>query len=84
MLSVEVEPFQVGDLVKYIYYDWEITGAGRTDNAERSNIAFVLDIVTDPDEKQVDLFPKILIYDARLRRTILTHAYNIEFISRAT
>ena len=77
MLSVHMEEFKIGDLVKYIYYDVDDM------STERSNIAFILDIVNDPDEKQMDLFPKILIYDTHVRRTVLTHHYNIEFISRA-
>jgi len=86
LLSVELHPFKIGDLVKYIYYDWESTqlGGGNPSGAEKSNVAFILDIVDDPDEKQVDLFPKVLIYDVRLRRKVLTHTYSIEFISRAT
>tara|TARA_B100001094_G_scaffold306324_1_gene336977 strand:- start:2733 stop:2960 length:228 start_codon:yes stop_codon:yes gene_type:complete len=75
-----MDPFQIGDLVKYIYYE----GGELWDAAERSNIAFILDIIEDPDEKQVDLFPKLMIYDTRLGRTVLTHAYNVEFISRAS
>jgi tagatose-1,6-bisphosphate aldolase len=78
MLSVHMEEFKIGDLVKYIYYDVDDM------STEHTNIAFVLDIVEDPDEKQMDLFPKILIYDTHLRQTVLTHYYNIEFISRAT
>ena len=86
MLSIDIHPYQIGDLVRYIYYDWEAChpGAPRPSSAERSNLAFIVDIIEDPDEKQMDLFPKILIYDTHLRQTILTHYYNIEFISRAT
>ena len=86
MLSVDLQPFKIGDLVKYIYYDWEASqlGGGNVTGTERSNLAFILDIINDPDEKQIDLFPKVLIYDAKLRKKVLTHAYNVEFISRAT
>ena len=77
MLSVHMEEFKIGDLVKYIYYDVDDM------STEHTNIAFVLDIVEDPDEKQVELFPRILIYDTRLGKTVLTHAHSIEFISRA-
>ena len=86
LLSVDLQPFKIGDLVKYIYYDWEASqlGGGNPTGTERSNLAFILDIIDDPDEKQVDLFPKVLIYDAKLRKKVLTHAYNVEFISRAT
>ena len=80
MLSVSLDPYQIGDLVKYIYYE----GGDVAHGTERSNIAFVVDIIEDPDEKQVDLFPRLIIYDTRLGRTVLTHAYNVEFISRAT
>ena len=85
MLAVDLEQFQIGDLVKYIYYDWEGSqlAGGNFSGAERSSIGFVLDIIEDPDEKQIDLFPKVLIYDTRMQRTVLTHSYNIEFISRA-
>ncbi len=79
-VDIRMDPFQIGDLVKYIYYE----GGELWDAAERSNIAFILDIIEDPDEKQVDLFPKLMIYDTRLGRTVLTHAYNVEFISRAS
>jgi len=79
-VDIRMDPFQIGDLVKYIYYE----GGELWDTAERSNIAFILDIIEDPDEKQVDLFPKLMIYDTRLGRTVLTHAYNVEFISRAS
>tara|TARA_R110002020_G_scaffold206875_2_gene412270 strand:- start:941 stop:1168 length:228 start_codon:yes stop_codon:yes gene_type:complete len=75
-----MDPFRIGDLVKYIYYE----GGELAVASERSNIAFILDIIEDPDEKQVDLFPKLMIYDTRLGRTVLTHAYNVEFISRAS
>ena len=80
MLSISLDPYQVGDLVKYIYYE----GGDVAHGAERSNIAFILDIIEDPDEKQVDLFPWLIIYDTRLGRTVLTHACNVEFISRAS
>ena len=30
----------------------------------------------------LDLFPKVLVYDVRLQRSVLTHTYNLEFISR--
>ena len=85
MLAIDMDPFQIGDLVRYIYYDWDggQMGGGNPSGSERSNIGFVLDIIQDPDEKQIDLFPKVLIYDTRLGKTVLTHAYNIEFISRA-
>lgn len=79
-VDIRMDPFQIGDLVKYIYYE----GGELWDAAERSNIAFILDIIEDPDEKQVDLFPKLMIYDTRLGKTVLTHAYNVEFISRAS
>jgi hypothetical protein len=79
-VDIRMDPFQIGDLVKYIYYE----GGELWDAAERSNIAFILDIIEDPDEKQVDLFPKLMIYDTRLGRTVVTHAYNVEFISRAS
>lgn len=79
MLSVSVDPYQIGDLVKYIYYE----GGDVAHGVECTNIAFILDIIEDPDEKQVDLFPKLMIYDTRLGRIVLTHAYNVEFISRA-
>ena len=85
LLSVNIEEFKIGDLVKYIYYDWEesqLTG-GWGSEVENGNIAFIIDIIEDPDEKQIDMFPKVLIYDTRLGRTVLTHSYNIEFISRA-
>mgnify|MGYP003114368370 FL=1 len=81
LLAVELEQFKIGDLIKYIYYDWEETQI--VGGSERSSIGFILDIIEDPDEKQIDLFPKVLIYDTRMQRTILTHSYNIEFISRA-
>ena len=81
MLAIELEQFKIGDLIKYIYYDWEESQV--TGESERSSIGFILDIIEDPDEKQIDLFPKVLIYDTRMQRTILTHSYNIEFISRA-
>lgn len=86
MLSVSLDPYQIGDLVRYIYYDWDSphTGPPRVDAAERSNLAFIVDIIEDPDEKQVDLFPKILIYDTRLQKIVLTHAHSIEFISRGS
>ena len=77
--DIQMDPFQIGDLVKYIYYE----GGELSAAYECSNIAFILDIIEDPDEKQVDLFPKLVIYDTRLGRTVLTHAYNIEFISRS-
>ena len=80
MLSVNLDPYRIGDLVKYIYYENGDVAHG----AELHNFAFILDIVEDPDEKQVDLFPRLMIYDTRLRRTILTHAYNVEFVSRAS
>ena len=79
-VDIRMDPFQIGDLVKYIYYE----GGELAAAYERSNIAFILDIIEDPDEKQVDLFPKLMIYDTRLGRTVLTHAYNVEFISRAS
>ena len=80
MLSINIDPYQIGDLVKYVYYE----GGDVAHGVERTNIAFILDIIEDPDEKQVDLFPRLMIYDTRLGRTVLTHAYNVEFISRAT
>ena len=80
LLSIDIDPYQIGDLVKYVYYE----GGDVAHGVERSNIAFILDIIEDPDEKQVDLFPRLMIYDTRLGRTVLTHAYNVEFISRAT
>ena len=85
MLAIDIDPFQIGDLVKYVYYDWEGTqlAGGNPSGAECRNIGFIVDIIEDPDEKQVDLFPKVLVYDTRLRKTVLTHAYNIEFVSRA-
>jgi len=85
LLSIDIDPYQIGDLVRYIYYDWEAChpGAPRPSSAERSNLAFIIDIIEDPDEKQVELFPRILIYDTRLGKTVLTHAHSIEFISRA-
>ena len=83
MLKIDIEPFQIGDLVKYIYYDWEGSQLAAGIGTERSNVGFILDIIEDPDAKQIDMFPKVLIYDTRLRRTILTHSYNLEFISRA-
>jgi len=84
LLKIDIEPFQIGDLVKYIYYDWEGTRLTVWDplHTERRNIGFVVDIIEDPDEKQVDLFPKVLVYDAHLQRSVLTHTYNLEFISR--
>ena len=45
-------------------------------------MGFIVDIIEDPDEKQVDLFPKVLVYDVHLQRSVLTHTYNLEFISR--
>ncbi len=85
LLLVEIEKFKIGDLVKYTHYDYEPDPYGRMKaiSIERTNISFILDIIEDPDEKQVDMFPKILLYDTHTRRTILTHSYNIEFISRA-
>jgi hypothetical protein len=85
VLSIEMDPFRIGDLVKYVYYDWDSPqiGAPRIPAAERSNLAFIVDIIEDPDEKQIDLFPKVLIYDTQLQRMVLTHSYNVEFISRA-
>jgi len=82
LLKVELDPFQIGDLVRYTYYEW--VAGPRIAGAERSNIGFVIDIVNDPDEKQVDMFPKVLIYDTTLMKTIMTHAYNVEFISRGS
>jgi len=86
VLSVKLEPFQIGDLVKYTYYDWgesQLAG-GNPSGAETSSLGFIINIIEDPDEKQVDLFPKVVIYDTRLGKTILTHTYNIEFISRGS
>ena len=85
LLLVDFDPFQIGDLVKYIYYDWEGSKvvSEYPDPPERRNIGFIVDIIEDPDEKQVDLFPKVLVYDVRLQRSVLTHAYNLEFISRS-
>ena len=82
MLNIDIDPFQIGDLVKYIYYDWAGTRVASED-VQCRNIGFIIDIIEDPDEKQVDLFPKVLVYDARLQQTILTHTYNLEFISRS-
>ena len=82
LLNIDIEPFQIGDLVKYIYYDWAGARVTSVDPLCR-NIGFIIDIIEDPDEKQVDLFPKVLVYDARLQRSILTHTYNLEFISRS-
>ena len=84
-MKIYVEPFEIGDMVKYIYYDWEDTHAHGSlpIGAERGSIAFIVDIIEDPDEKQVDMFPKVLIYDTRSQRTVLTHSYNIEIISRS-
>lgn len=84
-MKIYVEPFEIGDMVKYIHYNWEDTHVHGSlpIGAERGSIAFIVDIIEDPDEKQVDMFPKILLYDTRMQRTILTHSYNIEFISRA-
>tara|TARA_R110000782_G_scaffold101422_1_gene188163 strand:+ start:119 stop:373 length:255 start_codon:yes stop_codon:yes gene_type:complete len=83
-LLVEVDPFQIGDLVKHTYYDWDgsQTTVWDASDAACRNIGFIIDIIEDPDEKQVDLFPKVLVYDARLQRSVLTHTYNLEFISR--
>ncbi len=85
MLAIDMDPFQIGDLVRYIYYDWDAgqLAGGNPSGAERSNIGFIIDIIEESDEKQVELFPKVLIYDTRLRKTVLTHSYNLEFISRA-
>lgn len=82
MLNIDIDPFQIGDLVKYIYYDWEGSRVASED-VQCRNIGFIIDIIEDPDEKQVDLFPKVLVYDTRLQRSILTHTYNLEFISRS-
>ena len=82
MLNIDIDPFQIGDLVKYIYYDWTGTRVASED-VQCRNIGFIIDIIEDPDEKQVDLFPKVLVYDAHLQRSILTHTYNLEFISRS-
>ena len=58
---------------------------GVTPRARKKAVSgFVVDVIEDPDEKQVDLFPKVLVYDTQRRKTILTHAYNIEFISRGS
>lgn len=86
MLSVSIDPYQIGDLVRYIYYDWDTPHIGppRGNAAERSNLAFIIDIIEDPDEKQVELFPKILIYDTRLQKIVLVDAHSIEFISRGS
>ncbi len=87
LLSVEIDPFRIGDLVRYIYYDWDSASqlpGGNPSGVEKSNLAFIIDIVDDPDEKQVELFRKVLIYDTRLQKTVLTHTHSIEFISRAT
>ena len=81
MLNIDIDPFQIGDLVKYIYYDRAVPHVASAD-VQCRNIGFIIDIIEDPDEKQVDLFPKVLVYDARLQQTILTHTYNLEFISR--
>ncbi len=86
MLSVSMDPYQIGDLVRYIYYDWESPhiGHARANAAERSNLAFIIDIIEDPNEKQVELFPKLLIYDTRLQKIVLADAHSIEFISRGS
>ncbi len=86
MLAIELDPFQIGDLVRYTYYEWgagQLAG-GNPSGVERNNIGFIVDIIHDPDEKQVDMFPKVLIYDTSLMRTIIAHAYNVEFISRGS
>lgn len=84
LLLIDIDPFQIGDLVKYVCYDWE--GSKLTyesaPEAARRHMGFIVDIIEDPDEKQVDLFPKVLVYDVRLQRSVLTHTYNLEFISR--
>tara|TARA_R110000744_G_scaffold68959_1_gene140163 strand:+ start:1647 stop:1922 length:276 start_codon:yes stop_codon:yes gene_type:complete len=81
-IVTDIEAFQIGDLVKHISYDWGDLRR-RCPGGERSNICFIIDIIESPDEKQVDLFPKVLIYDTRFRRSVVAHAYNLEFISRS-
>lgn len=86
MLAIDMDSFQIGDLVRYTYYDWDAgqLAGGNPSGAEKNSIGFVVDVIEDPDEKQVDLFPKVLVYDTQRRKTILTHTYNIEFISRGS
>ena len=85
MLAIDIDPFQIGDLVKYTYYDYDITkNPARAVPATRHNIGFVLDIIEDPEERQTDMFPQIVLYDMKLCQTVLTYSYNIEFISRAS
>jgi len=84
MLAIDIDPFQIGDLVKYTYYDFDTTkNPIRAVSEERHNIGFVLDILEDPEERQTDMFPQIMLYDMKLRQTVLTYSYNLEFISRA-
>ncbi len=82
MLEINMDPFQIGDLVRYTYYEY--VAGPRIAGAKRSNIGFIIDIVNDPDEKQVDMFPKVMIYDTALMKTILADTHNVEFISRGS
>jgi len=85
LLAIDIDPFRIGDLVRYTYYDWDTTKVPiRAVPGERHNIGFVLEIREDPEERQTDMFPQIMLYDMNLRQTILTYSYNLEFISRAS
>ena len=84
MLVIDIDPFQIGDLVKYTCYDWNTPKiATRSEPPKGHNIGFILNILEDPDERQPDIFPQVMLYDMKLQRTVLTYSYNLEFISRA-
>jgi hypothetical protein len=70
--------FQVGDLVRYLSY-----GPPSISGVARWNLGFILNIIEDRNEKQMNMFPIAVIYDTRLNICTQTYSYNLEFISRA-
>ena len=70
--------FQVGDLVRYLSY-----GPASISGVARWNLGFILNIIEDRNEKQMNMFPIAVIYDTRLNICTQTYSYNLEFISRA-
>ena len=68
---------RIGDLVKYTYPAGEAPAEGSS-----YSIGFVLGIIENHNEKQMNMFPMTVIYDTHLCARTQTYSYNLEFISR--
>jgi len=68
---------KIGDLVKYT-----LPREGAPNEKSSYSIGFVLDIIENHNEKQVNMFPMAVIYDTHMCARTQTYSYNLEFISR--